>query len=73
MSDKDDKSLEDKMRDAAIKGGAGAAAGAVVLGTIGLIFGGPPGAVAGAKLGAVKGGIIGAGSEAGDGESIDIG
>ena len=46
--------------------------GAVALGTLGAIFGGPPGAALGAKLGALLGGGAGSGQAANDSSSSSL-
>jgi hypothetical protein len=62
MSDtnKTEKPMGDQLAEKALHGAAGAVGGAVALGVLGFLLGGPPGAVIAAKLGAVFGGGAGA-------------
>jgi hypothetical protein len=60
-----DKPFSNQLAEKAALGAAWAVGGAVALGTLGFLLGGPPGAVIGAKIGGVLGGGAGAGGSGG--------
>jgi hypothetical protein len=60
-----DKPFGNQLAEKAALGAAWAVGGAVALGTLGFLLGGPPGAVIGAKLGGLLGGGAGAGGSGG--------